>query len=518
MKKFVVLTCMAAIGASAMAQDTFSNNEFVNNAGDVHGTARFVGMGGAMGALGADISVMGWNPAGIGLMRRSTFSLTSGAAWSQKGIEEKGTTNATLDQMGFVYNLELDDPDVPYINIGLNYQKKRDFNGAFYADNMNLAGLSQMSQLAGIANAGFDTGDNLAGMAVDNGFLTAFDANGNAIEASDKTPIHHFGNNFKGTSNFYTQYSSGYLSEFDINISSNIQDRYYWGITFSIENLRYRGFADYFEKSVNPQTKNAGDYSVYNDHAIDGVGFNLKVGGIVRPFEDSPLRIALVAEIPTWYQLKKSTFFNMTDNVDKFRTHDIESYLEYSIRTPFKFRAGVGSTVSNFLAWDVDYEFANYRSTAMGYPDTYVDDPSSSIFNNTWDKAMNENTKRNLKPVHNVRAGLEFKPDPAVAFRVGYNYATTACKDNVSFNQVDLDSYAMDYATSTSFMRLGDVHSVNLGVGFNWKYAFLDFAYKLKSQKADFYAFDSNDQGGKLDPVNVDLTRHQITATLGFKF
>ena len=34
---------------------------------DLSGTARFVGMGGAMGALGGDISTIGTNPAGIGL-------------------------------------------------------------------------------------------------------------------------------------------------------------------------------------------------------------------------------------------------------------------------------------------------------------------------------------------------------------------------------------------------------------------------------------------------------------------
>ena len=36
---------------------------------DLNGTARFVGMGGAMGALGGDITTMGTNPAGIGIYR-----------------------------------------------------------------------------------------------------------------------------------------------------------------------------------------------------------------------------------------------------------------------------------------------------------------------------------------------------------------------------------------------------------------------------------------------------------------
>lgn len=43
---------------------------------DLNGTARFVGMGGAMSALGGDISTMGTNPAGIGIYR-SNDAMTS---------------------------------------------------------------------------------------------------------------------------------------------------------------------------------------------------------------------------------------------------------------------------------------------------------------------------------------------------------------------------------------------------------------------------------------------------------
>src|SRR3954466_4771231 len=40
------------------------------------GTARYVSMGGAFGALGADFSSLSYNPAGIGLYRKSEFTFT----------------------------------------------------------------------------------------------------------------------------------------------------------------------------------------------------------------------------------------------------------------------------------------------------------------------------------------------------------------------------------------------------------------------------------------------------------
>ncbi len=46
---------------------------------DLNGTARFVGMGGAMGALGGDITTIGTNPAlGIGIYRSNDVMVSFG--------------------------------------------------------------------------------------------------------------------------------------------------------------------------------------------------------------------------------------------------------------------------------------------------------------------------------------------------------------------------------------------------------------------------------------------------------
>lgn len=59
-----------------MAQTIYDGAKLTGK--DLNGTARFVGMGGAMGALGGDISTMGTNPAGIGLYRSSDVILHLG--------------------------------------------------------------------------------------------------------------------------------------------------------------------------------------------------------------------------------------------------------------------------------------------------------------------------------------------------------------------------------------------------------------------------------------------------------
>lgn len=59
-----------------MAQTIYDGAKLTGK--DLNGTARFVGMGGAMGALGGDISTMGTNPSGIGLYRSSDVMTSFG--------------------------------------------------------------------------------------------------------------------------------------------------------------------------------------------------------------------------------------------------------------------------------------------------------------------------------------------------------------------------------------------------------------------------------------------------------
>ena len=80
MKKYLALGALF-LAASASAQNIYQNAE-ISSTSDVIGTSRYVSMGGAMGALGADISAIGNNPAAIGLFRKSDISLTAGTSWA----------------------------------------------------------------------------------------------------------------------------------------------------------------------------------------------------------------------------------------------------------------------------------------------------------------------------------------------------------------------------------------------------------------------------------------------------
>ena len=55
-KKCFFLAAMSVLTLPMLAQETYENTKLIDN--DLNGTARYVGMGGAMDALGADLTTM----------------------------------------------------------------------------------------------------------------------------------------------------------------------------------------------------------------------------------------------------------------------------------------------------------------------------------------------------------------------------------------------------------------------------------------------------------------------------
>ena len=78
MKKIITLATLGLMitAAPIVAQTVYDAAKITNK--DLNGTARFVGMGGAMGALGGDISTLGTNPAGIGIYRSNDAMVSFG--------------------------------------------------------------------------------------------------------------------------------------------------------------------------------------------------------------------------------------------------------------------------------------------------------------------------------------------------------------------------------------------------------------------------------------------------------
>jgi len=149
MKKIFIFAALAVAAMQLRAQsavnlDTYIGAQLATE--DLNGTARYVGMGGAMEALGADISTIGTNPAGIGLFRHSQVSGSFGLVSQSDGksFADGSKTNASFDQMGFVVATRTGVSD--FINFGFNFHKSRNFNHVLSAAANAINGSSQNRQ------------------------------------------------------------------------------------------------------------------------------------------------------------------------------------------------------------------------------------------------------------------------------------------------------------------------------------------------------------------------------------
>lgn len=521
--------------ATLSAQDTYLNHTLTAT-DNLIGTARYVGMGGAMGALGADLSVISSNPAGIGLYRRSDVAATVSV---QRQVEDRGTgeklAHFSFDNMGFVYSANMGGDKLRFVNFAVNYQKKANYNHVL-SSAMNLHGISQSDQLAWQCNR--------AGVAEapDGGFYYPTDLAGAAYNAYifNNDEYGYYGG--PAFANRFKRITSGSLQGFDFNLSFNFQDRYYAGLTFGVDNVDYSSrmaYGEYREWATGDSPDVLPyDYGVYNSQSISGYGFNFKLGFIVRPFEESAFRLGFAIETPTFYDLRSSVSGTVESQFDAdgnytpdwIVTHSgVNNRLDYNVRSPWKVRLSAGHTLGSRVALGLEYEYADYSNTKMSYTDTYADDYYYDYWTtNEKDEAMNAYTEHTLKGVHSVKLGIEGRVTDHILLRAGYNYSSKAFKSDARFS-LPLNSYAAAFNSSTDYLNRDKVNMFTAGIGYKGRHFYADLAYKYRMQSADFYAFDDSFLGDMYatDPTadalplqadRVKLNRHEVFMTLGYKF
>ena len=536
MKRIYIAVLALAVVLPAAAQDTYESGRLLMN--DLNGTARYVGMGGAMEALGAEISTISTNPAGIGLFRHSTFSVSAGLV-SQQDAKEFGGKNGTkmsFDQLGLVYSSRVS--RTSFVNVGFNFHKSHNFNQILSAANsLRNASLNMLSyhkaDLEDVRKGGYYWDFN------DRGNVIGYENETSPYRAQTFSQTDYLNMNalnleFDGDNNAQMFYNAadyymfdrsqrGWISDFDFNVSGNQGDRFYWGVTVGIHDVNYKGYSIYTERLVNGEGSDVGydgneDYVDYIDtRRIEGTGIDVKAGIIVRPIAESPFRFGLYVSTPTWYEL---TTDNDTDfnNDSEYGCEDSwysgESY-KFRYYTPWKFGASLGHTIGTNIAMGLTYEVSNYASAVNRIisddPD-YYDRERSYV-----DGPMKDNAENALKTVHLLKAGVEFKPDTDLALRAGYNYQSAAYNKN-GVRDMKLDSPGVSYASTTDYVNWKDTHRITFGMGYKLSGWNFDIAYQYQLTSGDFYPMQKFEADQNVGSTKVDFKRHQVLLTVGYTF
>lgn len=506
-KIYLLLGAFLATATTALAQDSYDAQTFSQS--DLSGTSRFVGMGGALGALGGDISVMGTNPAGTGLYRKSDGAFTLSGVFSGDGAMGHDGTRLSIDQAGLLVAFDMDNPSgkgLQYVNFGVNYSKKRNFLSNLFTPVGGLDDIfSQTFQIANMANdAMFDAVSNgekyykyfgmMTDLATRNDntvLVDMVDEEGNLVYDEYDNKLY---DGVAASNAIYERATYGANSQIDINLSFNVSDQLFYGLSVGVYDI------DYSRESYYKETSADGYFYEWNNwYKTRGDGFDLKLGFIARPFEDSPFRIGAYIHTPTWCRMTDAngaTLYSGGKRVGYLENEDFD----YNYRTPWKFGLSLGHTIGSFFAVGAEYEYQDLSTAKFSDIDGYA----SEYF-----RYNNNVTKETLCGQHTLKIGAEIKPVDEFSIRLGYNFVSSPFKKDAYRTLFYDDPY-----TETDFTNWGDINRLTFGIGYRYKTGYIDLAYQYQMQKGDFYAFDDVN----LKPTTIDNNRSQLMATFGFRF
>jgi hypothetical protein len=529
MKKLFAIAAIVVATMPAAAQETYENAKIAQE--DLNGTARYVAMGGAMEALGADISTISSNPAGIGLFRHSNVSLSLGLV-SQGGAQNAvggSTTNASFDQLGFVYSYR--SGRTSYINVAVNYHKSRNFDMILSAANqLGNASLNKLTWAKGNLGYVYEAKKELQpdGTTIDvpdfgAPYITCSqldDLFGYYVNWDDANKSWDYINadNFR-----FDRAHEGYIGEYDFNISGNINNRIYLGLTVGIHDVHYKHYSEYIEQMQQFAC------TVADRREITGTGLDVKVGAILRPIEESPFRIGLSIASPTFYELKTANYSYISDGkyrYDSGKINDSRERTNYKFRlyTPWKFGVSLGHTFGSQVALGASYEYADYGSMDSRYiTGEYYDEYSDSYSSNSEsDRIMNDHTAKTLKGVHTLKLGAEIKPAKNLALRVGYNYVSPMYQKE-GFKDGTINSDGSYVSSATDYTNWDATNRFTCGFGYTFDKFNASLAYQYSVTKGTFSPFmsyyDADPKEENIAPqVSVENKRHQVLFTLGYTF
>ncbi len=445
-------------------------------------SARAMGMGNAFSAVGGDFSASYYNPAGLGLIKKSELM----GGFNYNSIKNNTTffnntsdftlSNTTLNQFGFAFPF-------PVVRGSLvaafGYNRSHDFSNSLNFNAYNRNNNSMIQDLA------FNNSD----LAYELGLsYPLYDGSGNYMK---DTTLINGSLNQRGS-----LIDEGGIDNWTLAGAVEIAKNVFAGVTLNIISGSYKSTRDYYEEDVNdnytanlrldPEDSRTADFQsfYFNDNlGWDISGWEVKLGLLYSLNKNINLSTAI--KFPTFFTIKESYsvygesyFGNASFNFDPAYYDEIE----YDIKTPYEFSLGISGKLAG-LRLSADFNFIDYTQLKFdGGLDAALE------------AANNRDIRREFRSVVNYSTGLEFKlPIFGITLRSGYIL-------NKSPYKVDGDDFNKKFYT----FGLGFKPDRNIA---------LDFAY-LRGSWKDY----SDNYGVNLSRVeqNIDKNRYVLTITYNY--
>lgn len=500
MKTLRYITTFSLLSVSLFAQNDIDAIRYSQTY--FGGTSRSKAMAGSFGALGADGSSMGINPAGIGLYRKGDINISFGLKFNNVEAEHNGSitknfkASVPFDGLTLVGAWDSKTNKDGHHAFGLSYNQIANYNAnvsidgrANYKSIMNdIVATSKGLNLKNLDNT-------YGGMAYDVYLMDVMDADTVGWKYYSLVNTKY---DVKQSKQIETR---GRINEWNFNYAFGFQDKLYLGVSLGIPNVNYRHTSVYSEvddkDSIRLDTYNYPTYtypsqgvgsfkslSYSEKFTTTGTGYNLKFGAIYRAADF--IRLGAAFHTPTVYNLTDTYIYEMTSKYDQGGSFSTQYPPEnggkftYQVITPMKFTGSVALLYKKLGVLNIDYDIINYNQASLqSSPQEFTD--------------VNTVIRNKYSQTSNLRVGAEANLE-SLFIRAGYAMYGSPFGDTFS------GAFVRSFYTG--------------GVGFRNGKAYLDVSFTKSLSNENYYMYNAN----YVDKSTLKNSGTTIAVTIGSKF
>ena len=435
------------------------------------GTARYVGMGGAMTAIGGDPSAVQDNPAGLGLYRRGEIMLTVDGTIDQtcqndsRDVYQRARFALPQVSAVWAWGNPSKQRGMVYNNFMFSIQRLANYNRDVLVEGVGMGmveticektnGLAEEflidmpwndEEVGWLSILGYE--GYLIDPVVDNQWITAVDFSSGTLSVSE----------------------TGSADQYTLSWAGNISNQWYVGLSLNIPTITYTKRTSLLETSRNNSAE------LKSMYYASGIGVSGAVGLIYRPIQS--LRIGASLQTPTVMQLSLQTEGDMYSTIAG-QKYDVLTPSSGSINTeiyaPLRTSFSVAGQMGNNALIAVQYDYAH---------------------------------SADMEDVHTLRIGTEAQAYRGLFINAGYVYESSFMNKELAvgldYNSIRTD---MDYRY-TAYSQYA-----SMGVGYRSNVLVAQVAYQYLWQTLHQYATEMQPT-----PIDVQTRTHRIVATLAWRF
>lgn len=468
---------------------------------ELSGTARFIGMSGAFGALGGDISAISINPASSAVFLSSSASASlsfrsmDNSILFNNGNSTSSESSADLDNIGGVFVFSANDTnDWRKFTLGVNYITTGNFDESYIARGTSSSSIDQyfLNYANGVPlellqlrdgesisdlysflgeNYGFGTQQAFLGY---QGFVTE-------AEEDDPTNTEYFSLIQPGS--FDQQYrhaATGMNGKLTFNLGTQYKDFLYLGFNLNTHFVNYENATEFGEQNNNAGSETTEVY-FGNNLSTEGEGFSVQLGAIGKVSEN--VRLGFTYDSPIWMDIREETTqyletYSSEGEFERVAPQIINIYPEYRLRTPSKITGSIAYLFGKQGLLSFDYSRQDFSNIEFR--------PESDIeFQD-----LNNLISDNMKAASTYRLGGEYRISN-FSLRAGYRFEESPFKNEI---------------------RVGDLTGYSGGLGYNFGSISVDLAYSYANYKEAMPVVAT----GYTNPVNLDRDLSKVVLSLNF--